>query len=203
MAEAYLICNVGFNKCGYDLRTKALPARMCPTPRNISLIGYRATGKSTLGNLLARRIGFTCVDTDDEVEQRAGQSIADIFRTQGESAFRELEAEVIREFTARSGLVLSLGGGAILRLENRDAIGACGPVIWLQASADVIAHRISVDPASVTKRPALTDQSGLEEVRTLLAERTPLYEACASIAIDTNEWIPDDLVEEIVRKCGL
>jgi shikimate kinase len=67
----------------------------------------------------------------------------------------------------------------------------------------VIAHRIGVDPASVTKRPALTEQSALEEVRTLLAERTPLYEACSSIAIDTNDWIPDDLVEEIVRKCGL
>ncbi len=174
---------------------------MASTFRNISLIGYRATGKSTLGRMLAERIGWQFVDTDEQIEKRAGRSITEIFRSGGEDEFRDMEEEVVGEFTSRSGLVLSLGGGAILRERNREAICGCGPVVWLRASAEVIAYRIGVDPNSATKRPDLTAQGGIEEVRELLAKRQPLYEACATIAIDTDQWIPDDLVSDIVRQC--
>ncbi len=81
----------------------------------IALIGYRATGKSTVARLLADALGWQCVDTDDEIQQRAGKTISGIFAEQGEEAFRDLETAVIRENAQRSSCVLTLGGGAVLR----------------------------------------------------------------------------------------
>ena len=88
----------------------------------ISLIGYRATGKTTVAMLLAERLGWTCVDTDDEIQRLAGVSIQSIFETSCEPVFRDYESRVIAELTRRHKLVLSLGGGAVMRDENRRAI---------------------------------------------------------------------------------
>ena len=171
--------------------------------RNISLIGFRGTGKTTVGKLLAQRIGFLCVDTDEVIEQRSGRSITELFEQRGEAEFRDIESEVIAELTAKTGRVLSLGGGAILREANRERIRACGPVVWLRANVVTIAQRMDLDPTTAARRPNLTSAGGTAEIEDLLRERLPLYEACASLAIDTDHRSPEELVDSIVNDCGL
>jgi len=166
-----------------------------------ALIGYRASGKTVVGALLAKHLGFECVDADVVLVERAGGSIAEIFANQGEEVFRDLESEVIDEITQRNNVVLSLGGGAILRERNRERIiNRCKPVTWLQASVETIAQRIEADSISRTQRPNLTGKGGVEEIRDVLKFRTPLYESCASLVLDTENKSPDELAELIHRK---
>ena len=163
-----------------------------------ALIGYRATGKTTVGKLLAERLGFECIDTDAEIVRRAGCSISDIFESQGETAFRDLESQVVDDVTQRDSVVLSFGGGAILRGENREwIIGRCQPVVWLQASVETIHQRIHKDAASLAQRPNLTSQGGIDEIRSVLQQRWALYEQCATMSLDTEELTPDQLAATI------
>lgn len=171
---------------------------------NILLIGYRGTGKSTVGRLLAARLGWAFVDADDEVERRAGKSIAEVFAEEGEPAFRDLEQQVVADLTERSQCVVSLGGGAVLREENRAAIARCvnegGSVVWLTASASTIHARLQADAATAQRRPQLTQQGGLAEIEQLLREREPLYRACASFQLDTQSQSPEEIAAAIARR---
>jgi shikimate kinase len=97
----------------------------------VTLIGYRATGKTTLARLLAQRLGWEWIDADVEIERRAGKSIARVFAEEGEPAFRDLEAQTIADLCLRSNLVVAAGGGAPLRLASRQAMRDAGPVVWL------------------------------------------------------------------------
>ena len=169
----------------------------------ISLIGYRGTGKTTVGQLLADRLGWTCIDTDFEVEQQTGVSIKQLFELEGESGFRDRESEVIRVATRRFKSVLSLGGGAILRDQNRQAISVAGPVVWLNASAKELYRRISDDPLSVQQRPNLTSDGGFQEIQTVLAQRIPIYQACSDCQIDTEGKTPRQITDEIISKLDL
>src|SRR4029079_3154262 len=96
----------------------------------VFLIGYRGTWKSTIAPLLAERLSYDWIDADDELELRAGKSIAQIFADDGEGEFRDLETQIFAELSRRSRAVVALGGGAILREANRAAIRAAGPVVW-------------------------------------------------------------------------
>ena len=169
----------------------------------ISLIGYRGTGKTTVGQLLADRLGWTCIDTDFEVDQQTGVSIKQLFELEGEPGFRDRESKVIRMVTRRFKSVLSLGGGAILREENRQAITVAGPVVWLHASAEELNRRISDDPISNMQRPNLTSDGGLQEIQNVLAERTPIYQACSDCQIDTEGKTPRQITDEIISKLDL
>ena len=119
----------------------------------LTLIGYRATGKTTLARLLAERLGWDWIDADVEIERRAGKSIARIFAEQGEPAFRDLEAQVIADLCRRDRLVLAAGGGAPLRPESRRAMREAGKVVWLvgpardDSGADVGRHNYYYPPA--------------------------------------------------------
>ena len=169
----------------------------------IALIGYRGTGKTTVARLLAARLGYDWVDADVEVEVRADKSIASIFEESGEAAFRDLEAEVIADLCQRQQTVLALGGGAILRDENRRQIAQCQEVAWLRVSAEVIAERLASDPTTVDRRPNLTNQGGLHEIEQLLAEREPIYRACATLEVDTECRTPAEVageIEQAIRK---
>ena len=117
---------------------------MTPISR-IVLIGYRATGKTTLARLLAERLGWAWIDADVEIERRAGKSIARIFAEDGEPAFRDLEARVIADLCRRDRLVLAAGGGAPLRAESRQAMREGGQVVWLTARPETILARMSGD----------------------------------------------------------
>jgi shikimate kinase len=167
---------------------------------NLVLIGYRATGKTTLARLLAERLGWSWLDADVEIERRAGKSIARIFAEEGEPAFRDLEAQVIADLCRRQQLVLAAGGGAPLRAENRRAMHAGGRVVWLTASPETILARMSADATTATRRPSLTDQGPLEEIVQLLARREPIYQETADWTVPTEGRTPKQLVEEILGR---
>jgi len=161
---------------------------------NIALIGYRGSGKSSIGRALARRLAVAFVDTDVLLVQRAGISIREIFEIEGEAGFRARESAIIREVAAGDHQVIALGGGAILKPENMQALRADGrcKVIWLQAPPELLFQRIHADTATNANRPNLTASGGLEEVRNLLAIRWPLYQAVADVACDVSEKTVED-----------
>ena len=170
---------------------------------NLVLIGYRATGKTTLARLLAERLGWDWTDADVEIERRAGKSISRIFAEEGEPAFRDLEAEVIGHLCRRSQLVLAAGGGAPMRPESRQAMRDAGKVVWLKARPETIHARMSGDATTAARRPDLTDKGGLEEIVDLLARREPIYRQSAHLEIDTEAKSPDALAAEILERAGL
>jgi shikimate kinase len=150
---------------------------------NIVLIGYRGTGKSSVGKLLAERSGRTLISTDAEVVHRAGQSISDIVKQHGWDHFRDLESEVCRDLAGKDQLIIDTGGGAILRQDNVDQLKAKGIVFWLTAEVPTINRRIGGD----TQRPSLTGaKSFVEEIEEVLRERTPKYQAAADHIIRTD-----------------
>jgi len=179
-----------------------LAARFEMTSSVIALIGYRGTGKTTVAQLLAMRLGYDWVDADVEVELRAGKSIAAIFAESGEELFRDLEVAVVEDFCKREKTVLALGGGAVLRETNRHHLAAGEAVVWLQASAATIAKRLSEDPTSAQRRPNLTNHGGRTEIAELLRAREPIYRACATLEVDTNNKGPTEIVDEIVAAIG-
>ena len=156
---------------------------------NVYLIGYRGTGKTTVARLLAERLGATAVDADEWLEATAGCSIRELFAAGGERLFRDREAETVQALTARDGLVVSWGGGVILRPENRAALGN-GRTVWLRATPATLWLRIAGDPSTGDRRPNLTATGGLEEIEQVLAARTPLYAEVADWEIDTEQAPP-------------
>ena len=167
--------------------------------RPIFLIGFRGTGKTTVGRLVAERLGCESIDADDEIERRAGKSVAAIFADDGEAAFRELEAQVVAELCGRSQLVVAPGGGAVLREASRDAMRTAGPVVLLTASVDTLVARLAADAATGNRRPNLTAAGGQAEIETLLAQRNPFYLACATFVVDTEGKSPAEVADEIVK----
>jgi len=166
---------------------------------NIVLIGYRGTGKTSVARALSDRLDKPWIDADVEIERQAGKSIAEIFAESGESAFRDLESKVVAELAKRDGWILALGGGAILREENRVQIKKAGPAVWLTATAQTIHYRMTGDPTTSGKRPDLTATGGLAEIESLLEVRTPIYEACADICVDTEDKSLDQIADEVIQ----
>lgn len=168
--------------------------------RTLSLIGYRGTGKSTAGMRLARRLKWDWVDTDNEIERRAGRPIREIFATDGEAEFRRIEREVISDLVQRQQVVLSTGGGAILNPDTRRDLRSAGPVVWLTASVQTIASRILQDASTIARRPNLTARGGVAEIREVLAAREPLYRECATIVVNTEGLKLADVVKVILEQ---
>ena len=163
---------------------------------NVVLIGYRGTGKSTVGKLLAARLGLQLISTDQEIIRRAGASIPEIVAAHGWEYFRDLESTVCRELAGRENLVIDTGGGAILRQQNVDVLKRKGRLIWLTASVETIAARIGDD----TQRPSLSgNKSHVEEIRDVLTERVPKYQAAADLVIPTDGRSIGELVALIVN----
>src|SRR5687768_9395365 len=130
---------------------------------NLALIGYRGTGKTTVAQELARRLGWVWRDADVELERRAQKTIKQVIAEGGEQAFRDLEQQVVADLTAGEHRVLALGGGAILRPANREAIAARCKTAWLTAPAIEILARTTADPTTIERRPNLTTGGGLAE----------------------------------------
>jgi shikimate kinase len=166
----------------------------------LTLIGYRATGKTTLARLLAERLGWDWIDADVEIEHRAGKSIAEIFAEDGELAFRDLEALVIADLCRRDRLVVAAGGGAPLRPESQQAMREAGKVVWLTARPETILTRMTDDATTAARRPNLTDNDPLAEIIELLNRREPIYRESADFAVDTEGRAPVELVEEILEE---
>jgi shikimate kinase len=156
------------------------------------LVGFMASGKTTIGRALAQELGWPFIDIDTEIEAREGRAISQIFAERGESLFREVETEVIRQFAAGSSAVVALGGGAFVQPANRELIENSGVTVWLDCPLEMIRKRLGDD----STRPLAADRNGLER---LFADRRPLYaRANYRIEVDT-----DDLPEIIRRILAL
>jgi shikimate kinase len=171
-----------------------------PRGRGLALVGYRGSGKSTVGKIVASRLGRPFLDADLELEARAGQSIRSIFASEGEPAFRDREEETLREL-ARShpDAVLATGGGAVLRATNRRLLAQFGFVVWLQADPDELIRRLETDAQAVASRPPLTAAGTLAEVAAVLHERQPFYAEVADAVIATLDRTPDEIAHQIVE----
>jgi len=169
----------------------------------ITLIGYRGSGKTAVGRRLAERLGWDFIDTDQRVQERAGRTIREIFATDGEAAFRNLEAEVLDEACAGRRRVISAGGGAVLMRRNRKAIRAAGACVWLAALPEVLRRRIVNDEDSEGQRPPLTGQPALTEIQQVLQARLPVYEATADYVVDTSERAVAEVVGDILALLGV
>jgi shikimate kinase len=164
------------------------------------LIGYRGTGKTTVAGVLGGVLSVPVVDSDREIELECGCSVSEIFACGGEGYFRDIEERVIGrildDIELGKRLILSGGGGAILRETTRARFKNTGNVIWLKADPETILKRIQKDSNSKTTRPSLTSLSPLEEIRAVLEKRRPLYEQTATITINTDNKTPEQIAEQ-------
>ncbi len=166
--------------------------------RNLVLIGYRATGKSAVGALLAQKLARPFVDLDQVLVEEMGRAIADLVAEKGWAEFRRREKELVVRFGRACGQVLATGGGAVLDPENVEVLRKNGVVVWLRAAPATIQERLSRDQREVNQRPSLTGRSTLEEVAEVLQSRQPLYAAAAHIVIDTDQHSLDQVVEKVL-----
>lgn len=169
------------------------------TNQHLYLTGYRGTGKSAVGIELARRLGRPVIDLDQIIEENAGKSIREIFDDGGEPLFRKLESEALATVSETNSAVISLGGGAILRDQNRDIIKATGICVWLRADAETINQRINSNTETQQTRPPLTSLDQLAEIRELLQKREEFYEAVSDHQIDTEKKSIEQVTGEVVR----
>lgn len=162
---------------------------------NIVLIGYRGTGKSHVGRLLAEKLSFPYVSIDKAIVSRAGMSISEIVSQFGWQGFRDRESLEVREISVWDSIVIDTGGGVIERPENIEALRENGCLVWLKASVPTIVNRIE----GGSDRPALTDGKNFtEEVSEVLERRTPHYRNAATHEIDTDGLAPEEIAAQIV-----
>ena len=168
----------------------------------IFLIGFRGSGKSTIGSLLANRLGGHWLDADNLIESATGHTISQLFERMGEEGFRQIEAQSIRDAilhpATETPIVLSTGGGAVMNEATRRLLKQHGRCVWLHAPAEILVQRIESDSKTVP-RPALTDLDPLDEIRSLLEQREPVYAGCADYDIDTSQFTATQVVDEIGR----
>ena len=166
---------------------------------NIVLIGYRGTGKSVVGAIVAERLGMKCIAMDEKIVERVGMPIPEFVEKHGWPAFRDLESEVARELSGVDNVVIDSGGGVIERPENIDALHTNGIIIWFKASVGVIVSRIE----GGSERPSLTGAKGFtDEVEEVLDRRIPKYTAAAQYEIDTDDLTPEQVADRVVRIWG-
>ena len=165
----------------------------------IVLVGMPASGKSTVGRSLARRLQMAFVDSDTVIARRLGCTIRSYFDSHGEAAFRDVEQEVIGELTQGPAAVLATGGGAVLREVNRQRLREHGTVLYLRSSPEQLFRRVRHD----TRRPLLQVADPFKRLQSLYAERDPLYRECAHYVIDTHGASLSLLVNRILMQLEL
>ena len=163
--------------------------------RSIFLIGPMGSGKTAVGRQLARMLNLEFYDSDVEIEARTGVDIPLIFEKEGEAGFRDREREAIASLTARDGVVLATGGGAVLLPANREHLAARGCVIYLQTSVDQQLERTRHG----RQRPLLYTTDPKTRLRELLIERLPHYEATADIVVNTDRRRVQAVADEIAQ----
>ena len=170
---------------------------------NVFLIGYRGSGKSTVAAALSQWLDWPWIDSDAEIERQAGMSIKQIFAERGQTGFRDLESLVLAELAVQDRRIIALGG------EPRCSAMRTG-ISWPPAAGpsgcrpgETLLARISGDPLTPERRPNLTASGGLEEICIMLSERTPVYEECADLVVDSENRPADEIAQEIVARLGL
>jgi shikimate kinase len=167
-----------------------------PPLHRVFLVGPMGAGKTTIGKYLAQHLKLRFADTDTEIEERTGADIPWIFDVEGESGFRDREQQVVEEMTLWDGVVLATGGGVVLRPENRRALAGRGFVVYLYATVDEQVRRTRRDK----RRPLLQSGDQEQTLRTLMAERDPLYREIADHIIETDTCSPKTVAQRLVRE---
>jgi 3-dehydroquinate synthase len=166
-------------------------------PARIVLTGFSGAGKSAVASIIARELAWDVADTDEMIQRAAGKSILEIFRDEGEKAFRDREVEAIREACSREQVVVSAGGGAVLRAENRRAMADGGFVVCLEARAETIVRRLTAGERALD-RPLLATEDPLSRIRELKAARQHLYALC-DWSVQTDSLTPKEVAAEVLR----
>ena len=165
--------------------------------KNIILIGYRCTGKSSVGEKLSERLDLPFFDTDDLIVRKAGMSIGEIVRKGGWALFRRQEKDVIRWLSLMEGTIIAPGGGAFEDPENREAMRDKGLFVWLTADVKTIMERMLADRKSSDQRPPLSDGDLEAQTALIMQEREPVYRQLAALAIDTSQKGIDSITDAI------
>ena len=164
--------------------------------RNVFLVGMMGAGKTTAGRLMARRLKREFLDTDLEIERRCGVKVPVIFEIEGEAGFRQREAAVIAELTAREDVVLATGGGAVLDEANRRHLAARGTVVYLHAPPTALYERVRRD----RNRPLLATADPQARLQELYAVRDPLYREIADVVVDTGRQSVQNLARQLLAR---
>lgn len=178
------------------------PGKPDSIPGNVFLVGLMGAGKTSVGRLLARRLGKAFFDCDHEIERATGVKIAVIFDIEGETGFRARESKALAELVKRSNIVLATGGGAVLSAANRALLVENGMVVYLHAAVADLWRRTRHDK----NRPLLRSDDPLARLRQLFDERDPLYREVADVVIDTSSQSASSLANRLehllLQHCG-
>ena len=165
---------------------------MAEPPRRVVLVGFMGAGKSTVGPLVARDLGWAFLDMDTRIEERAGRAIADVFRDQGEPAFRALELEVAEEAASRPRLVIAAGGGAFAQPATREVLQRRAVTVWLRCDPAILEARIPADGL----RPLAANRAIM---RQLLTEREPSYQL-ADVVVEASEGTAESVARRVMER---
>ena len=163
--------------------------------KNIVLTGFMGTGKTEVGKILSQKLGLVLIDVDTEIERAQKTTITEIFQRAGEAAFRDMESDVIKRLSTLHNIVLSTGGGVVLRKENMDLLRRNGVIVCLAAAPETILRRTGTSK----NRPLLQTDDPLQKIKDLYEFRKPFYEQ-ADIIIETDNMVPSQVAEEIIKQ---
>ncbi len=163
---------------------------------NIVLIGLRGSGKTTVGKILAQKLGRELVETDELVTRKAGLTIPEIVKKHGWGRFRELEEEVTSQVARLNNIINASGGGVVTGEKNIARLKKKGVLVWLQADVNTLVERTGED----SQRPPLTGgRTGREDMEITFQERKPLYQQAADLSVDTEDKTPEEVAEAIIN----
>lgn len=163
--------------------------------KNIVLIGFMGAGKTTLGEVLAKKLRVPFVDTDQLIEQEQQRAISCIFEEEGEAAFRKMETETLRKLSDGKKCVISVGGGLPVQPQNHELLKQLGITVYLKAQKETLVKRLQGD----TTRPLLQGGDLLEKIETLMNQREDVYEQVADLILQTDNKQLEEVLEELIR----
>lgn len=163
---------------------------------NIFLIGFMGTGKSTVANSLKRKYDMQVVDMDSEIEKNQGKAISEIFAEEGEEYFRDLETQLVMDLQKRDNVVVSCGGGAVLREKNVQEMRKSGKIILLQATPETILERVK----NSHNRPLLEGNKNIDFIKELMSKREDKYNSAADIVVSVDARAVEDIADEVYSK---
>ena len=166
----------------------------------IILTGYRATGKSSIGKILADMLGFGFIDTDETIEKRQGETITEMVGRGGWDLFRRKEENLLLELVRSRNKVIASGGGSVMHERAWSKLRQDALVVWLTADIKTICRRLAADSDTEDQRPPLTEMGTMDEIAMVLSQRQPLYEKSSDLTIDTEGKKPEEVAEIILKK---
>lgn len=166
---------------------------------NIVLIGYRCSGKTEVGKILARELEKDFLDTDELIEDNAGCSIEAIISRDGWNHFREIEKSLIEKVSRRNNLIIATGGGVVMDEDNVKNLKKNAWIVWLNGESEVLRERMDKEQRSGKIRPSLTGKDSLEEIKQVMDVRIPLYEKAATFVVDTSTVTSAEVAALIIK----